>query len=106
MLKELMDRVSNAFDWVVIDSPPVLPLADTSIWVRLADSILMVTRPGVTSKKQLQRGFEAIEQSKLLGTVLNASAEATSNHYYSHYGSRAAGLQASKSDKESTLLIS
>jgi capsular exopolysaccharide synthesis family protein len=105
-LAELMDRVSSGFDWVVIDSPPVLPLADTSIWIRLADSILMVTRPGVTAKKQLQRGFEAIEQSKLLGTVLNASAEATTNHYYYHYASRPAHPQAPKSDKESALLIS
>ena len=105
-LAGVMDRVSSGFDWVVIDSPPVLPLADTSIWIRLSDSILMVTRPGVTSKRQLQRGFEAIEQSKLLGTVLNASTEATTNHYYYHYSSRPAGLKASKSDKESALLIS
>ncbi len=71
----MMDRISSGFDWVVIDSPPVLPLADTSMWMRLADAILLVMRPGVTSKKQLQRSFEAIEQSKLIGSVLNASSE-------------------------------
>lgn len=105
-LAEMMDRIASGFDWVVIDSPPVLPLADTSIWMRLADSILMVTRPGVTSKKQLQRGLEAIERSKLLGSVLNASAEASANHYYYHYSSRPAGARGAKSDKESALLIS
>ena len=105
-LAGLMDRVTQRLRLGRDRLPPVLPLADTSIWIRLSDSILMVTRPGVTSKRQLQRGFEAIEQSKLLGTVLNASTEATTNHYYYHYSSRPAGLKASKSDKESALLIS
>jgi capsular exopolysaccharide synthesis family protein len=91
-LATVMDRISTAFDWVVIDSPPVLPLADTSIWMRMADGILLVTRPGVTSKRQLQRSFEALEQSKLLGLVLNASSETSTNHYYRHYVARSGGL--------------
>ena len=35
------------FDWVVIDSPPILPMADTSVWTNLADGILLVTRQGI-----------------------------------------------------------
>ena len=93
-LSSLMDRISTTFDWVVIDSPPLLPLADTSIWIRIADGILLVTRPGVTSKRQLQRTYEALEQSKLLGSVLNASNETATNHYY-HYYARSGGLQVS-----------
>ena len=97
-LSTLMDRISTAFDWVVIDSPPVEPLADTSIWMRMADGVLLVTRPGVTSKRQLQRSFEAIEQTKLLGTVLNASTETATNHYYHHYANnRTGGLQVTSS---------
>lgn len=92
-LSTVLDDISQGFDWVVIDSPPVLPLADTSIWIRLSDAILVVTRPGITPKKQLQRSFEAIEQFKLLGTVLNASSETTTNHYYYHYTARADGSQ-------------
>jgi capsular exopolysaccharide synthesis family protein len=91
-LSVIMDRISLGFDWVVIDSPPVLPLADTSIWVRLADAILLVTRPGVTSRRQLLRTFETIEQSKLLGSILNASTETTTNPYYYHYAPRANAL--------------
>ena len=88
-LSALMDRLGAAFDWIVIDSPPVLPLADTSIWMRLADAILLVTRPGTTAKRQLQRSLEAIEQSKLLGAVLNGSKEAVANNYY-YYSARSA----------------
>jgi capsular exopolysaccharide synthesis family protein len=96
-LSALIDRVSPGFDWVVIDTPPVLPLADTSIWARIADAVVLVTRPGVTSKKQLQRTLEAIEQSKLLGAILNASTETTSNHYYYHYSPRSGAVPASTS---------
>ena len=93
-LSTVIDHMSGGFDWVVIDSPPVLPLADTSVWMRLADAVMLVTRPGVTAKRQLQRTLEAIEQSKLLGAVVNASTEATSNNYYYHYTARSR-LQAS-----------
>jgi capsular exopolysaccharide synthesis family protein len=94
-LSVLMDRISVGFDWVVIDSPPVLPLADTSMWMRLADAILLVMRPGVTSKRQLQRTFDAVEQAKLIGSVLNASSEITANHYYYQYTASPRGPQAS-----------
>jgi capsular exopolysaccharide synthesis family protein len=96
-LSTLMDRISSAFDWVVIDSPPVLPLADTSIWMRLADGVLLVTRPGVTSKRQLLRSFESLEQNKLLGTVLNASTETATNNYYRHYTTPSVGFQVAGS---------
>ena len=72
-LPMLMDQLSSWFDWIVIDSPPVLPLADTSVWMRLADAILLVTRPGRTAKRQLQRSLEMVEQPKLLGAVVNGS---------------------------------
>ena len=87
----LMDKLAAAYDWIIIDSPPVLPLADTSIWMRVADAVLLVARPGVTAKRQLQRGLEAIEPSKFLGAVLNASREATANgnyYYKSHYAAQ------------------
>jgi capsular exopolysaccharide synthesis family protein len=85
-LSVLLDQLGAWFDWIVIDSPPLMPLGDTSVWMRLADGILLVTRPGKTAKRQLQRGLEAIEQSKLLGAVLNGSADAGLGDYYHYYG--------------------
>ena len=94
----LLDNLAVGFDWIIIDCPPVLPLADTSIWMRLADAIPLVARPGTTAKRQLQRSLEAIELSKLLGVVLNASKEATANsnyYYYSHAPAQTASQAAS-----------
>ena len=85
-LSMLLDQLGAWFDWIIIDSPPLMPLGDTSVWMRLADGILLVTRPGKTAKRQLQRGLEAIEQSKLLGAVLNGSVDAGLGDYYDYYG--------------------
>ena len=84
-LSALMDQLTAWFDWIVIDSPPVLPLGDTSIWMRLADGILLVARQGTSRKEPLQRGLEAIESSKLLGALLNSSSDATHNYYDRYY---------------------
>jgi Mrp family chromosome partitioning ATPase len=79
-----MDQLAAFFDWIIIDSPPVLPLADTSIWMRMADGVFLVTRQGTTQKHQLQKGLEALDQKKLLGAIMNgAVASAYSGYYYS-----------------------
>jgi capsular exopolysaccharide synthesis family protein len=87
-LSPLMKQLSSWFDWIVIDSPPVLPLADTSVWVRVADGVLLVTRQGKTEKQHLKRGIEAIDRSKLLGALINSSANIAQSNYYYRYGPR------------------
>ena len=89
-LSLLMEQLEAWFDWIVIDSPPVLPLADTSIWSRLSDGILLVTRKGITEKQQLQRGLDAIEKSKVLGALVNSSTTVAHSDYYQRYTSSAA----------------
>jgi len=84
-LSPIMDRLNVWFDWIIIDSPPVLPLADTSVWARLADGIILVTRQGVTEKRDLRTGLEGLDRQKLIGAVLNCSRNATHSDYY--YGS-------------------
>ena len=81
-LAPLMDQLSAWFDWIIIDSPPVLPLADTSVWTNLADGILLVTRQGTTQKRQLERGVEALGSQKLIGAILNSSKSVLSSDYY------------------------
>ena len=81
-LSTLMDQLIGWFDWIIIDSPPVLPLADTSVWMRFADGILLITRQGITEKRQLERGLEAIEPKKLIGALVNSSKDAAIGDYY------------------------
>jgi capsular exopolysaccharide synthesis family protein len=97
-LSLLMEQLTQWFDWIVIDSPPVLPLADTSLWARLADGILLVTRKSVTEKQQLLRGLEALERSKLLGALVNGSTDAAHSDYYQRYGPAASSAVSPKSN--------
>jgi capsular exopolysaccharide synthesis family protein len=78
----MMEQLMNWFDWVVIDSPPILPLADTSVWTNMADGILLVTRQGTTQKRQLKRGLEALGTQKLIGAVLNSAKSVAHSDYY------------------------
>lgn len=81
-LSLLLEQVSACFDWIIIDSPPILPLADTSIWMRLADGILLVARQGITDKRQLSKGLDALEADKVIGAVLNGTAASSYSGYY------------------------
>ncbi|HZP07536.1 MAG TPA: CpsD/CapB family tyrosine-protein kinase [Terracidiphilus sp.] len=81
-LPALLEQVNAWFDWIIIDSPPVLPLADTSVWARMVDGILLVTRQGITEKQQLERALQALEPGKLIGALLNCSKVSTYSSYY------------------------
>ncbi|MGA8620637.1 MAG: CpsD/CapB family tyrosine-protein kinase [Candidatus Sulfotelmatobacter sp.] len=82
-LADLMGQLSNLFDWIIVDSPPLLPLADTTVWARVTDGALLVAREGKSEKTQLQRGLEILKKSDLLGVVLNCCSD--HNNYYQQY---------------------
>jgi len=84
-LSALIDQWTALFDWIVIDSPPLIPLADTSLWGRLADGILLVTQEGRTEKRQLQKGLEMLDPASLVGVVLNSSSSTDDSDYYQYY---------------------
>lgn len=85
-LSATVETLGTWFDWIIIDSPPVLPLADTSIWTRIADGVLLVTRRGTTERGLLKRGLEALEPQKLIGLLVNSSnALANSDYYYGSF---------------------
>ncbi len=81
---ELYKQLSTCFDWIIIDAPPLLPMADVSFWSRQADGLLLVVREGHTPKNILKKGLETLDNPKLIGVVLNDAREVESA-YYGHY---------------------
>lgn len=81
-LAPLMETLAGWFDWIIIDSPPMLPLADTTAWARMADGVLLVTRRGITEKRKLVKGMEAFASDKLIGVLLNSSNGTVDKDYY------------------------
>jgi len=84
-LSALMNQLTTVFDWIIVDSPPLLPLADSTVWMRLTDGTLLAAREGKTQKGPLQRGLEMIKKSELLGVVLNSCTDLDQHNYYRRY---------------------
>ncbi len=93
-LSALMQQVSDHFDWIIVDSPPLLPLADTTVWARLTDGALLVAREGTTQKAALERGLEILKKSEMLGVVLNGCSNSGQQNYYQAYAALAAKAPA------------
>jgi capsular exopolysaccharide synthesis family protein len=85
----MIEAVSAHFDWVMLDSTPMLPMADAASLARLCDGVLVVVREGHTRRKMLNKALESIERKKLLGLVFNeaASTQATYEQFggYAYY---------------------
>jgi capsular exopolysaccharide synthesis family protein len=81
--ERLIERLSPVFDWILIDSPPTVPVSDSSIIAKFADGVLMVVRAGSTPFDLAQKACEAFQDRPLLGAVLNrADARAGYGGYY------------------------
>ena len=93
-LQQVLEQLETFFDWIIIDTPPVRPLADTPLWMKLADGVLLVTREGVCEKKQLERAVEIIDSSTLLGVVVNSCNSNEQKYYYSRYGTTPNGEES------------
>jgi len=88
-LKKLLDRVAPVFDWVILDSPPCLPVADAAILAALCDGVLLVVRAGVTPGPMVQRACQEMQGRYIAGVVLNAVQPRHlygSYYYYDTYG--------------------
>jgi capsular exopolysaccharide synthesis family protein len=94
-LQQLLEQLETFFHWIIIDTPPVLPLADTPLWMKLADGVLLVIREGVCEKKQLERTVEVIDRSTMLGVVVNSCDSNEQKYYYARYSSAANGEESS-----------
>lgn len=85
-MRRLLDTLRTRFDRILIDMPPVAPLADLQIVAPMADGLLMIVRAGVTSKPAIERALSGLDLSKVLGLVLNETGEPVGDASYEGYG--------------------
>ena len=84
-LRQLIRDLESRFDFVVIDTPPVLATSDAQLILRHAASGIFIARAGHTPVKGIRRAMEHMPTQKILGTVLNASAKAHGLSAYPYY---------------------
>jgi len=84
-MKQFLERARSVFDWIIIDSSPVLPVADASVLGSLCDGVLVVVRASSTPSETAQKACREFKGANVLGVVLN-TVEQTSE-YGSYYAS-------------------
>jgi capsular exopolysaccharide synthesis family protein len=89
-MQRMMVGATTAFDWIVIDTPPVGMLPDVSLLSSLSDAVLLVVESGRVRFDLVQRTVESIGADRIFGVVLNKVPEsdivaAYGMHYYAPY---------------------
>ena len=87
-LKLLLSRLETLFDWIIIDSPPAVPVSDAGVMANTCDGVLMVVRSNSTPADVARKARAEFDDKRLLGVVLNGtnSRHASYGADYGAYG--------------------
>jgi capsular exopolysaccharide synthesis family protein len=86
-MSHVLTDAAAIFDWVIVDTPPVMLLPDTHLLARMVDVAIVVVRAGKTSYDVVDRAVQALDRKRVLGVVLNDAQDAEALQYY--YSARA-----------------
>jgi polysaccharide biosynthesis transport protein len=89
-MKALVDKLRQAYDYVIIDSPPIGPVIDAKVALRLADKVVFMVRWQTTQREMVAQSIDSLDAGrKLAGIVLGAVDENKLPRFgpYSHYSS-------------------
>ncbi|MGB8474864.1 MAG: CpsD/CapB family tyrosine-protein kinase [Candidatus Acidiferrum sp.] len=99
-LAEAFVQLAGRFDWIVVDSTPMLPVIDANLWSRLVDGTLLVVREGVAPLKALKNGLQSLDNPNLIGVVVNEASEFDQVDYHGqYYGARKYGDKSSRNGR-------
>lgn len=82
-LAGVMSKITPHFDWIIVDSPPVLPLSDATSLTRYADATLLVARADQTPREAIEETITTIGRQRIIGVLLNGVG--SSDRSYSKY---------------------
>lgn len=83
-LAELIDRLRNEFELIVLDTPPLLPVSDARLFGRASDGVLLVVRVNQTTRQDAVRARNVLMSDRvpILGTIFNDSKEGPRSYYH------------------------
>ena len=86
-LPDLLERLRQSFDWVLLDSPPIASVTDALLLARYADTTVAVVQHNKVDKRLVKRSLHALQRTtpNLLGVVLNAVDIQSQGYYYYYY---------------------
>jgi protein-tyrosine kinase len=86
-MAQVLAEAAATFDWVIVDTPPVVLLPDTNLLARMVDAAIVVIRAGKTSYDVVDRAIQTLDRKRVVGVVLNDAQDAEALQYY--YSARA-----------------
>lgn len=95
---QCLDQLRSSFDFVIIDTPPVMPVTDAAVLSSLCDAVILVVRARAVRRRELAESVKRLSSSRsiVVGSILNCGPSAQSYYRYSEYrsveASAAAGL--------------
>jgi Mrp family chromosome partitioning ATPase len=86
-MKQILNALRTCYDWVIVDTPPILAMADTPVLCPLVDGVVLVVAAESTSRPALVRALDQIASvgGKVTGVVLNKVDLKRNSYYYSQY---------------------
>jgi Mrp family chromosome partitioning ATPase len=86
-MRHILDEASSRYDWVILDAPPMGPMADASLLAQMVDGAVFVIRAGRTQHGLVQKAVDALGRHRILGVVLNGMDRMPTEHYEQYSGS-------------------
>lgn len=83
--KALLDNARENYSYIILDTPPVVPVSDCRVISKYVDTFIMVVSANHTPRDMLEEALNLMRPEKLLGLVFNR-AEQMSSKYYGYYG--------------------
>jgi capsular exopolysaccharide synthesis family protein len=87
-MKHIVSEAREAFDWVIIDTPPIALLSDASLLGAMVDAAVLVVRAGHTPLDAVKKALDTLHRRRVMGIVLNRTEPGGPSHdYLGYYGS-------------------
>jgi protein-tyrosine kinase len=83
--KALLHELRNHFDWVILDSPPLLFAADGNLLATMCDGTILVVRIGTTTYDSVTRALQSLCENNVLGVVVNGARRGELYSKYTYY---------------------
>ena len=84
-LEHLLTEARKQFDFIVVDTPPLLPVFDSALLARVADGLLLVVAANQTPRKLLGEALNLVDPSKVMGIVFNRDDRPLFGYYDEYY---------------------
>ena len=86
-VKQMLDRLPSLFNWVILDSPPLLFAADANLLGTLCHGTILVVRIGSTTIDSITRAMQSLCQNNVLGIIVNGARRGELYSKYTYYHS-------------------